>query len=371
MQQRRGYVKLYRKLLDWEWFHDGNMLKALTWLIMNANTQDSEYRGVPVRRGSLVISMKELSESLSGRKKHERISLQQLRTILKRLQRTGEIIVSSTNEFSVITVCKYDVYQGSNTLFDGESINEQQTSNRPSTNEQQHNKNIRIQEDNILLTHTREDLLISEEMYAGIKQRYNSEFENVFRPCQRLTLNARIAIRQCLETFGRGSLDTVFRQLRQSPFLTGAAPSGWTPDILWLFTPANYERILSGYYTARKKSPSRPAGSGTAATPSSSDFTPPTPEQVQQAEQRKFEETRQRWLRNISLAERDPSSSVCQVVIKAYKAGTLRQYGISWQPPQSSSPSRPVGRDTAAVPHPSDVTQQDIAYINSIVNRKQ
>ena len=364
--QKKGYVKLYRKIQDWGWFQDGNMLKVMLWLIINANTQDSEYRGIPVRRGSLVTSLKDLTENLSGSSKHEKISIQQMRTIVKRLTRTGEILVSSTNAFTVITICKYDVYQGNNTFFDSESTNEQQTDNNQLTFEQQHSKNIRIQEDNILHTHTRENLLISEEEYANIKRRYNSDFESVFRPCQRLTLNARIAIMQCLETFGRGSLDTVFKQLKQSAWLTGSAPSGWTPDILWIFTAANYERILSGYYS------SKPAGNKNRKPQPQhveTDYRIPTREEREAAEKQKYEETRSRWLGNIRLAEQDPSSSAYKTVINAWKAGTLRQYGIDWQPPQPQQASPTLPRRPQHNPD-GKVTQQDISYINNILNRK-
>ena len=327
--QKKGYVKIYRKMIDWEWFQDGNMLKAMLWLIINANTQDSKYRGIKVRRGSLVTSRKELSLKWSGKRRHERISEQEVRTILKRLQTSGEIIVNATSAFTLITICKYELYQGNGSIFDDVVTINQPSINHQSTINQPHNKNIRIQEDNILHTHTREDLLISEEEYANIKRRYNDEFGNVLHPCQRLTLNARLAIKQCLETFGRGSIDTVFKQLRQSDWLTGSSPSGWVPDILWIFTPKNYERILNGYYSAQKqqgKTSARPQLTET------NDFSVPTPEQRQEVERSKYEETRQRWLGNINIAEQDPSSLAYKAVINAYHAGVLRKYGIDWSP---------------------------------------
>ena len=202
------------------------------------------------------------------------------------------------------------------------SINHQSTINQP------HNKNIRIQEDNILHTHTREEFLITDEAFANIKRRYNDEFGNVLHPCQRLTLNARLAIRQSLETYGRGSIDTVFKQLKQSAWLTGSTPSGWVPDILWIFTPKNYERILNGYYTVQKQGKS----SAKPQVIETKDFTIPTTEERLEEEKRKFEETRQRWIGNIKLAERDPSSHAYKTVINAYHAGVLRKYGIEWSP---------------------------------------
>ena len=129
--QKKGYVKIYRKMLDWGWFQDGNMLKAMLWFIINANTQDSEYRGIPVRRGSLVTSRKELSAKWSGTRRHERVSEQEVRTILKRLQCSGEIVVNATSAFTLITVCKYDLYQGNNNIFDDVA-----TINQPSINHQ-------------------------------------------------------------------------------------------------------------------------------------------------------------------------------------------------------------------------------------------
>ena len=124
--QKKGYVKIYRKMLDWGWFQDGNMLKAMLWLIINANTQDSEYRGIPVRRGSLVTSRKELSLKWSGTRRHERVSEQEVRTILKRLQTSGEIVVNATMTFTKEIIIFLMMLQP--------SINHQSTINQPSIN---------------------------------------------------------------------------------------------------------------------------------------------------------------------------------------------------------------------------------------------
>ena len=360
--QTKGYVKIHRKIQNWGWFYDGTMLKAMLWLIINANMQDSEYRGIPVRRGSLIVSRKELSEHLSGKMKHEKVSEQAVRTILKRLERTGEIIVTPTNSFTIVTICKYDIYQGYNNLFEIESTNEQPTVNQQPTIEQPHNKNIRTLEYNNKHSHTREESLITDEEYANIKRRYNEEFAEVFHPCHRLTLNAKIAIRQCVETFGRGSLDKVFGQLDKLPWLNGDAPSGWVPDILWVFTLKNYQRILEGYYTPKKKPTTQSTVNETTV-----DYKIhiPTKQEREEAEKRRYEETRNRWLGNIRLAEKDPSSSVYKTVINAYHAGTLRQYGIEWQPKEQTIPQVNASQPQQI----QDITQQDISYIQNLLNR--
>ena len=179
-------------------------------------------------------------------------------------------------------------------------------------------------------------------------------------------MNARVAIRHCLETYGKEALDVAFKQLKQSPFLTGEAPSGWTPDILWIFNLKNFERIINGYYTIKRQNSASVHVDSHAEDPYN--FTMPTAEEIKQSEQRKYEETRSRWLSNIKLAEENPSSNAAVAVMNAYKAGVLRYYDISWVPPNThrKPPVKDNGNNELG-----KITAQDIDYIKNIVNRNK
>lgn len=62
------------------------------------------------------------------------MSLQNIRTALNNLQRSGEIIKNSTNKYTIITICKWDDYQCP-------TNEDQQTNNKQITNQQQANNN--------------------------------------------------------------------------------------------------------------------------------------------------------------------------------------------------------------------------------------
>lgn len=118
-----GWIKLYRKIQDWEWFDDSHMVHLFIYFLINANTKERNWRGIVIKRGQLVIGRKSLSV-ITG------ISERTIRTCLERFQKSGEIVVKSTNQFTLITISNYDNYN----VPESES-DQQSTSNRPTTDQ--------------------------------------------------------------------------------------------------------------------------------------------------------------------------------------------------------------------------------------------
>ena len=100
----RGYIKLWRKIQDWEWYKDTQTFGFFVYLMMEANHKDTRYMGHEVPRGSLVCGRKQLSEDLN-------LGEQTIRTLLTRLKSTSEITIKPTNRFSIICIVNYDKYQ--------------------------------------------------------------------------------------------------------------------------------------------------------------------------------------------------------------------------------------------------------------------
>jgi len=73
-------------------------------LIIRANHKDTDFHGQIIHRGQIVVSRKMITE-WSG------LSEKQVRTAVNHLLSTGEITYTSTNKYSVITICKYEDYQ--------------------------------------------------------------------------------------------------------------------------------------------------------------------------------------------------------------------------------------------------------------------
>ena len=120
-------VLINRKILGWEWYKDITTYKLFTHLIFKANYVDDIHRGVPVLRGQLYTGLDKLSFQTG-------LSLQNIKTSLKKLILTSNITSKSTNKYRIITVLKYDTYQLANNL-DNKQSNFQLTSNLTASKE--------------------------------------------------------------------------------------------------------------------------------------------------------------------------------------------------------------------------------------------
>lgn len=125
MPENKGWIKIHRRLLDWEWYSDTNMVRLFLHLLLKANSSDRRWQGREVPRGSLVTSRATL-EAETG------LSQKTIRTCLARLIATGEIEVEATHRFSIITICNFDNYQESEQgeRPTGGQVNGQQTANQ-------------------------------------------------------------------------------------------------------------------------------------------------------------------------------------------------------------------------------------------------
>lgn len=123
-----GWIKLFRRLLSWEWFDDSTMVHVLIFCILSANHKEKKWRGHTIKRGQFITSLASISDSTG-------ISTRKIRTALVRLKETGEIDKQSDNLKTLITVCNYDSYQSQETSSDKATDN-QTTSERQATDNQ-------------------------------------------------------------------------------------------------------------------------------------------------------------------------------------------------------------------------------------------
>ena len=101
----KGFIKLHRSILDWEWYKDEHTKNVFLHLLLNANWEDSRFQGYDVPRGSLVTSYKSIAQSLN-------ISVKSARVAIEHLKRTGEVAVKGHSHFSIVTLLNWDKYQG-------------------------------------------------------------------------------------------------------------------------------------------------------------------------------------------------------------------------------------------------------------------
>lgn len=144
-----GYIKLHRKLLEWEWYSDTNVKIVFLHCLLMANHDDTKWRGATIERGTFVTSYDKMSRELH-------ISVKALRLALDKLKKTGELAIKGANHGTTIKVVKYEEYQCSDiekgkqkdtqediqTAYKGQTEGKQRATNKNEKNEK-NEKNIK------------------------------------------------------------------------------------------------------------------------------------------------------------------------------------------------------------------------------------
>jgi len=99
-----GWLKLYRKITEWEWYNHSQMVHLFLHLVIKASSTDKVWQGIKVCRGQAIVSRPKLCAETG-------ISERSIRTCLQRLVSSGEIQIKTTSKYSIITICKYGDYQ--------------------------------------------------------------------------------------------------------------------------------------------------------------------------------------------------------------------------------------------------------------------
>lgn len=127
-----GHIKIDRKILNWEWYGESNMVHVFLHLLIKANYADSRFKGILVKRGQVIVGRTKLAATLG-------LSEMQIRNCLNKLKSTNEITIKSTNKYSIVTICKYDDYQSDkrkDNQQETHQINQQVSNKQPTDNQQ-------------------------------------------------------------------------------------------------------------------------------------------------------------------------------------------------------------------------------------------
>lgn len=128
----QSWVKLYKKMLDWEWYKDLTTFRLFIHCLLKANWKDGEFENLKVPKGSFITSVKKLVEETG-------LTNQNVRTSLKKLKKSKNLTIKTTNKFTVISINNFDKYQEPNKQL----TNNQQTTNKQLTTIEEY-KNNRI-----------------------------------------------------------------------------------------------------------------------------------------------------------------------------------------------------------------------------------
>ena len=99
-----GWIKIYDKILNWEWYSNTNVVRVFLHCLLKANYQQKIWQGIVIERGQFITSIATLSSETG-------LTPKQIRGTLTKLQKTNNVTIKGANKYSIITVCNYDSYQ--------------------------------------------------------------------------------------------------------------------------------------------------------------------------------------------------------------------------------------------------------------------
>jgi len=130
MNQKQGWIKIHRQLLDWEWYDDINVTRLFLHILLKANHKPKNYKGEIVKVGEHLTSRDILAKETG-------LTVRQVRTALTKLKMTSELTIKSSSQGTKIQVVNYEKYQvvTSDMTTKRPASDQQATSNKNEKNE--------------------------------------------------------------------------------------------------------------------------------------------------------------------------------------------------------------------------------------------
>ncbi len=236
-----GWIKVYNKMTEWEWYGDPNMVATWLHLLLTANWKDKEWRGMTIKRGQLITSVAKLSEAIGQTER-------QTRVCLDRLIESKQIVKQTTNKFTIITICKYDSYQYSEETErqPNDKQNVTLTSNERQTNDKQGVTPMSTTKDYIedkkeKPLRSKDHLTCVSDAHARIGVEYYGTFHNVeLLPQERRTL---------VEQYGEALVDETIDSL-SCKLMDGNAQSNYHYATLQTWLRHSYKSEVPQHSTA-------------------------------------------------------------------------------------------------------------------------
>lgn len=237
-----GFIKLFRKMTEWEWYTDEHTFRVFMHLLLTANYKETNYKGVTIYPGQTVIGRKALANALH-------ISERNVRTALKHLKSTNEIAIKATNKFSVITIVNWELYQCALEEVTSEATNKPSVK-RPASDQQVTTPKEYKKEKNSL--NTINSISGTRVPQGTVRQKVIDEWNDLPLPNIRDIKNGtnRYSMLSArVKEYGIDSVIEAIRSIRDSNFLLGQNSKGWAITFDWFVRPNNFAKVLEGNYT--------------------------------------------------------------------------------------------------------------------------
>lgn len=228
-----NYIKINRKILDWEWWDDINTQRLFLYMLLKANWKDGKYKGLYVPRGSLTSTVRKLSEDTC-------LTIDEVRTALKHLKSTNEIKSKSYGKFTLFTIQNYNTYQ------DKESEMECLENIVP-VHEEKEEVDGKYE---IIKVETK---TVKNSEIKFIMEKWN-ELQNVgIKSISRLNNGSKRydSLVARIKEYGYENVLTAIENIKLSEYCQGRNKYGWQITFDWFVKPNNFYKVLDGNYDNR------------------------------------------------------------------------------------------------------------------------
>ena len=255
-----GWIKLHRKMREWQHYQRPSVRLVFEELLFCANTKAGWFHGIKVERGETMASVSTIEEYTGFSRK----------TVIKALamlEESGEIRREKCGNYTKTIICKFDHYQGENKKQSGGNSTPPPPPPStpppppPSTPEQELNKdkkeknNIDANASSSGAAAPDPDLSSQESVdFVGLMKFFNLTMEQakaIIPRCQSCEGKRREFVRARIREHGMDKVYEMITKASESDFLNGKNERGWIADFTWLFRPSNFQKVLEGNYDNR------------------------------------------------------------------------------------------------------------------------
>ena len=259
-----GWIKLHRKMREWQHYQRPSIRLVFEELLFCANTKAGWFHGIKVNRGETMVSIETIC-AYTGFARATVVSA------LKILEETKEIKRSKCWRGIRTKIMNFDKYQ--------DNGSSESSIVRSSKTEQLIEPQSELQTE-LLIEHEQElkkdkkeknnidanasssgasapdhDLSSQESVdFVGLMKFFNRAMEQakaIIPRCQSCEGKRREFVRGRIREHGMDKVYEMITKASDSDFLNGKNERGWIADFTWLFRPSNFQKVLEGNYDNR------------------------------------------------------------------------------------------------------------------------
>lgn len=259
-----GWIKLHRKMREWQHYQRPSVRLVFEELLFCANTKPAWFHGIKVNRGETMVSIETIC-AYTG------FSRATVVAALKILEETKEIKRSKCWRGIRTKIVNFDKYQdngssessivrSSKTELLIEPQSELQTElliepEQELKKDKKEKNNIDANASTSGAAAPDPEMSSQESVdFVGLMKFFNRTMEEagaIIPRCKSCDGKRREFVRARIREHGLDAVYEMITKASQSDFLNGKSRSGWIADFTWLFRPSNFQKVLEGNYDNR------------------------------------------------------------------------------------------------------------------------